>query len=309
MLGTSSRRSFLRTALGGAVGATAPLTACGPRAGAELDVRTLAPGMVMIAGGGGNVVAARGPEGIVLVDGGSAEHARGVRAVARRALEARAIPVLFNTHWHREQTGSNDALGREGATIVAHENTRLWLSTTINRRWEGAVYEPLPDHALPNDTIYASASMALGDEQIDYGYLLQAHTDGDIYVFFRDANVLATGGVVSGRGWPIVDWTTGGWIGGMVDGIQTLVDLADEDTTIVPGNGPALTRADLERQLAMYTDIRDKLRRAWEASHGIDEVLAQGLTARYDDEWGDPSLFLALAYKSWWGHVRELSVV
>ncbi len=59
----------------------------------------------------------------------------------------------------------------------------------------------------------------------------------------------------------------------------------------------------------MYTDIRDKLRRAWEASHGIDEVLAQGLTARYDDEWGDPSLFLALAYKSWWGHVRELSVV
>jgi hypothetical protein len=69
-----------------------------------------------------------------------------------------------------------------------------------------------------------------------------------------------------------------------------------------------VSRADLEAQLAMYTDLRDKLRLAWQASHGIDEVLAQDIAAPYRDR-GDPDLFLALAYKSWWGHVRELSVV
>jgi hypothetical protein len=77
----------------------------------------------------------------------------------------------------------------------------------------------------------------------------------------------------------------------------------------VPSVGPVLARADLERQLAMYTDLRDKLRLAWQASHGVDEMLTEGLAAEYEAEWGDPDLFLSLAYKSWWGHVRELSVV
>jgi glyoxylase-like metal-dependent hydrolase (beta-lactamase superfamily II) len=305
---SASRRALLQASVGG-VAAGLTLAGCGGGGASALSVTELDERLAVIAGAGVNVVALRGPDGLLLVDGGLAEHADAVSRTASRALGARNIPVLFNTHWHREQTGLNDRLGRRGTKIIAHENTRLWLGATVNRRWEDRVYEPLPEHARPNDTIYDKGSMTWSDEPIDYGYLLQAHTDGDIYVFFRNANVLVTGGVVSGEGWPIVDWTTGGWIGGMVNGVQTLVDLADENTRVVPSVGPVLTRADLERQLAMYTDLRDKLRLAWQASHGIDEVLAQGLAAEYEPEFGNADLFLALAYKSWWGHVRELSVV
>ena len=298
---------MLKFATAGALGALAPLSACAR--GEVLETTELADSIVLIPGAGGNVVAVRGPDGAVLVDGGAAEFTDIIVRTATRATRTRDVAALFNTHWHPEQTGANERLGADGVPIIAHENTRLWLSTEINRRWDATVFPPRPASALPTETIYTTGSLSFGDEQADYGYMLQAHTDGDIYVFFREANVLAAGGVVSNAGWPAVDWTTGGWIGGLVEGYQTLIDLADETTVVAPADGPPMTRADLVRHHEMYTVVRDRLRRAWESSHGIEEVLTQALTAEYDDEMGDPTLFLTLAYKSWWGHVRELSVV
>lgn len=308
MRAAASRRDVVKAALLGTAGIALSGAACGPRPSGNLTVTELSDGLAMIGGAGGNVLAARGPDGLVLVDGGAAEFADDVLATAASAVGARDVAVLFNTHWHPEQTGLNDKLGRDGVRIIAHENTRLWLEQGVYRRWEDKTYAPFPAHALPNDTIYTTASLQLGDEQVDYGYLLQAHTDGDLYVFFRKANVLHTGGLVSGQGWSLVDWSTAGWIGGLVNGLTAVIALVDENTAVIPGDGTPVTKADLEAQLVMYTDIRDKLRLAWQASHGIEEVLTTDIAAPYADR-GDPDLFLALAYKSWWGHVRELSVV
>jgi cyclase len=122
------------------------------------------------------------------------------------------IRTLFNTHWHPEQTGSNIALRQQGATISAHENTRLWLSTDIARRWENRTFRPMPKEGLPNKTFFGSepkgnsltvASFNGNSETVQYGYLLQAHTDGDLYVFFPKSNVLAIGDIISGQGWPL----------------------------------------------------------------------------------------------------------
>ena len=59
--------------------------------------------------------------------------------------------------------------------------------------------------------------MKAGDEQIEYGYLLDAHTGGDAYVYFKDSNVLAVGDVASPVKDPELDWITGAWIGARVD--------------------------------------------------------------------------------------------
>ncbi len=297
------RRDVLRGAA--AAGLASPLAACARPVASALEATSLADGVVMIAGAGGNVVAARGPEGAVLIDGGLAAHAEDLIGTVKAALSTRRIAKLLNTHWHHEQTGANAALAAQGATIAAHENTRLWLGTTIYRRWEEKTYPPAPPEARPTESFYTSGETDLGDERLAYGHVRQAHTDGDIYALFAEADVLAAGGIVSGAGWPIVDWSTGGWLGGMVDGVETLIGLCGESTRIVPADGPVLGRADLERQHAMYTTILERLAEHLYASHGPEEVLAAAPTAEFDAEMGDPTLFVTLAFQSVWGHMRS----
>ena len=146
------------------------------------------------------------------------------------------VHTLFNTHWHPEQTGSNESLGQAGATIVAQENTKQWLTTDVTWSWNGRRFTRLPKVAQPNKTFYTSGTL---DSDVRYGHIPDAaHTDGDMYVFFPTQNVLAVGDVVSNQGWPVVDWATGGWIGGMAGGLQRLQTLANDQTRIVPGRGP-----------------------------------------------------------------------
>jgi glyoxylase-like metal-dependent hydrolase (beta-lactamase superfamily II) len=170
--------------------------------------------------------------------------------------------------------------------------------------WNDEAHAPLPPPALPAETFYTSGSRDFGGLPLEYGYMLQAHTDGDIYVHFPSENVLVTGGVVSNEGWPLLDWWTGGWIGGLLDGFDMLMKVGDADTRIVPGNGPLMTRADLEAQRAMYLTIFDRLHEMLIKSFDVAEVLAAAPTREFDERWGDPDLFVTLAFRSFWGHLR-----
>ena len=300
-----------------AAAATAPLGAIGaawadpaPTAGG-LAVSALPGGLHLISGGGAAVVAARGPAGAVLVDCGQADKAEAVQALALKATGAKAVATLFNTCWRLEHTGGNDRLAAGGARIHAHENTRLWMTVEIPSRWEDKVYPPRAPAARPTETFYAGAapSMALGSETIDWGYLLQAHTDGDIYVFFRKANVLAAGGAVAGQGWPTIDYATNGWYGGMVRGLETLIKLADDKTVIVPADGVLLTKADLVKQHEMYLAIMGRLQTMMESGLSTAEVIRNAPAAPYVAERGDASRFLTLAFKSFWGDVRQFKAI
>ena len=298
--------------------------ATGPAAAATdpgLTAREIAKGVTLISSAGVNVVTVRGPDGAVLVDGGLAEHAPALVDLAMRQTGTRKVDTLFNTSWRPERTGANDLLGGQGTRIIAHENTRLWMGTEIWVRWEGKTYAPRAKPARPNKTFYTTGSMALGHETVDYGYLPQAHTDGDIYAYFRKANVLVCGGMLSSHGWPLIDWATGGWIGssaksavlnvipipvygGMNPSLLALIDLADDRTIIVPGQGPVMTRADLKAQSAMYTKISERLRDQLYAGKGTREVVASAPTREFDARMGgDPTQFVTLAFESIWGHL------
>jgi glyoxylase-like metal-dependent hydrolase (beta-lactamase superfamily II) len=135
--------------------------------------------------------------------------------------------------------------------------------------------------------------------------MLHAHTDGDICVYFPADNVLVSGGHVSNDGWPIVDWWTGGWIGGMLDGFDTLLQIVNADTVIVPARGPVMSTAELIAQHEMYLTIFDRLHSMLRGALAPDEVLAAAPTAEFDAEFGDPQLFIRLAFESMWGHLRD----
>jgi glyoxylase-like metal-dependent hydrolase (beta-lactamase superfamily II) len=258
--------------------------------------------ITLLTGAGANVLAVKGPAGAVLVDGGLEAHSQELLKAALKVTDARQVQALFNTHWHPEQTGSNEAAGSGRAKIIAHVNTKLWLTRRITVSWREGTYGPLPARALPNETFYSKSTMSLGAEQVDYGYLTQAHTDGDIYVFFRKANVLAAGGVVSANRWPVMDYETGGWIAGLVAGLDTLLKLADDQTKIVPADGPVLTKEDLKAQRTAYFTIYDRLVKCLTKGLSPAEALATEPAKGIKPEWGDAAPFVIASFKSLWGH-------
>ncbi len=302
----NNRRDFL-IGLTGTVGAlvTLPRNVFAETRPAELATIRLSDKMLAVLGPDANIVAADSGDGLMLVDGGHASWSEKALAIIAEEFPRRPVSTLFNTHWHPEQTGSNLRLGEQGAEIIAHENTKLWLGTEVWVRWSDTKYPALPEAARPTTTFIEAGSLKLAERKVEYGYMLNAHTDGDACVFFPDENVLVTGGFVSNDGWPIIDWWTGGWIGGMLDGFDSLLEVANADTRIVPANGPIMSLADLKRQQEMYLTIFDRLEELLRQALGTDEVLAAKPTAEFDAKWGDPSLFVTLAFQSTWGHLRD----
>jgi cyclase len=298
-----TRRDLLRqgAALAGAALLPVPLAA---QSTAPATVR-LSPRMSAILGADGTVLAADSDEGIVLIDGGSASSAGGILAAVDELFPGKPMRVLFNTHWHPEQTGANRVLGERGVEIVAHEHTKLWLGTEVWVRWSDEKYAPLPKAAQPTTTVYDPGRMTFGGRAVEYGWARDAHTDGDLFVFFPDENVLAAGGFVSNTTWPIIDWWTGGWTVGMLNGFDRLLEVANERTRIVPATGPIMSFAELKAQHAMYLTVFERIHGMLIKALAVDEVLAAKPTAEFDARYGDPTQFVTLAFQSTWGHLRD----
>jgi glyoxylase-like metal-dependent hydrolase (beta-lactamase superfamily II) len=251
--------------------------------------------------GEANVVVHIGPDGVVLVDGASAQGSDALTKTVGVLPGAGPVRTIFNTHWHPEQTGSNERIGMAGGAIIAHENTRLWLTTDVTWPWNGRRFKRLPPAAQPNKTFYTDGALPSG---VRYGYLPDAaHTDGDLYVLFSEANVLAVGDAVCGEGWPVVDYITGGWIGGIVGGLQRLLTIANESTRIVPGRGSVLGYADLQRQLEMYAKIYERLTTLLNHGRGPSEAVAAQPTKEFDARMGNPDDFVRRAFESLWGYL------
>jgi cyclase len=301
-----TRRHVLRVAIGSAAGFMlgAPisrLVAAQAAADAAGTLRLADDLFVLRMSGEANVVAQTTGGGVLLVDGGSAGGSEAVLKAVMGLPGGGPVHTLFNTHWHPEQTGSNERLGKAGATIIAQENTRLWLTTDVTWPWNGRRFARLPKVAQPNKTFYTSDKLPSG---VTYGYIPDAaHTDGDLYVYFPQQNVLAVGDAVSGEGWPVVDWATGGWIGGILGGMQRLLTLANDTTRIVPARGPVLSLADLKTQFQMYGTIYDRLTQLLNKGRGPSEAVAARPTKEFDAQMGNPDEFVRRAFESLWAYL------
>jgi cyclase len=180
------------------------------------------------------------------------------------------------------------------------------MSTEYYVDWEDKTYEPRMAAALPTKTFYSTDPqpivVEIGDEEFEYGHLPEAHTDGDMYVHLRNRNVLVTGGVVTVGEYPVIDYSTGGWIGGLVDATKKLLAIADADTLIVPANGPVQPRAHLTAQLEMLTVVRERIESLMRKGRSIEEMLAAGVTDEFDAKWGaNRARFVANIYNGlWW---------
>jgi cyclase len=291
-----NRRDVLKSALAGSVALAFPSLLRGQTANK----------FTVIDGGGANLVAFLTSDGLILVDSGAPKSGDKILAALKNFAPNAKVTTLFNTHYHLDQTGNNEMFSASGVKIIAHKRALEWMSSDHWVHAEERYERARPKAARPAETFLTTGSLKTGGEQIDYGYLTLAHTNGDIYVFFRNANVLAVGDVASPLRDPALDYLTGAWIGGRVDAMDTLLKLANEQTRIVPSYGPMMSKAEFKAERDMMEEVRDRLFNHVREGEGPKDMLEEGVLKGLPRTWKDPYKFLYDAAKGCWAHHDKL---
>lgn len=303
---TVNRREVLKSSVAGAL----TMWAAPRLLKAQQSVTKLTSTLAVIDGGGANVTAFSTGDGFVVVDSG----APGSRDAVMAALKDLApkgtlngkVQTLLNTHYHVDQTANNDQFAAQGAKIIAQKRTQEWMATDFWVPAEERYEKARPKAALPTQTFREKGSMKAGDEEIDYGYLLMAHTSGDCYIHFKGANVIAVGDVASPLRDPEFDWFTGGWVGGRVDSMDLLLSISNDQTRFVPAYGAVMTKAQFKAERDMMEEVRQRIFDHVRAGEGPKDMLESGALDGLPRKWKDPMKFLYAAAKGAWAYHDKL---
>lgn len=277
-------------------------TGAGAQDTARFSVQLVAPGIhMLVEPSGGNVGLSVGPDGVFMID----DH---LKAMSARLLEAvrsitpHPVRMLINTHFHYDHAGGNEPLGEAGAIILAHDNVRRRLNADQLYEAFNFTQKRTAPPGLPVITFASDVTLHLNGDEIHAFHVPTAHTDGDAVVYFRNANVIHTGDVFFNGTYPFIDLSRGGSIDGMVSAVNRLVDLATEDTKLIPGHGPLADRAALVRYRDALIGTRDAVRAAMAGNRTLEQVKAAKPTAPWDEQWGAgfvrPDAYVETLYRS-----------
>jgi glyoxylase-like metal-dependent hydrolase (beta-lactamase superfamily II) len=243
-----------------------------------IAVEHVAPGIAVLHGRGGNVLAFHGPDGSLLVDD-EFEPAAVALATAIDALGPGGVRYVVNTHWHGDHTGANALLAARGAVTIAHHNVRRRMSADQVIR--GRAIPPTSEEMRPRLTYDGDITLHFNREAIRIFHPARAHTDGDSIAHLPRANVLAMGDIFFNRMLPFLDVTAGGSIDGLIAAVNGALNLADERTIIVPGHGAVARRADLVAYRDMLVALRAGVASAMAEGRSLDDIRRLRLADRY----------------------------
>jgi glyoxylase-like metal-dependent hydrolase (beta-lactamase superfamily II) len=238
------------------------------------------PGIYLIEGAdgfaGGNITLLVGDDQVVLIDDG-------VEPIAAALIESvadvagRPVDFVINTHVHGDHVGSNAAFANTGAVVVAHDNIRKRLETDPT---EAGGPDGLPQITFSNEVTFHA-----GGHTAKVFHIAAAHTDGDAAILFPEVNVIHAGDIHFNYLFPFIDLDNGGSVAGFITGQRRIIDLADDDTIIIPGHGPLASKADLQVAVDMLVDAEARVRKLVNQGKTQDEVIAANPLAIYHDKW------------------------
>jgi len=250
----------------------------------QIVTTELAPGIYMLVGRGGNVGLTVGVDGAAIIDDQFDDMAPKIRAAVAR-LSASPVKFVINTHLHGDHTGGNDAFGKAGAVIIAQENVRKRLSTPSVNPTSNQPIAARAREALPVVTFADSAALHFNDDDLEFRYLPNAHTETDIFIRFRKANIVHMGDMFT-AGFPFIDGNTGGTFNGLIKAHEAVLATIDDQTKVIRGHGPLGNKAELQAYHDMLVVVRDRIAKLVKAGKSQDEVVTARPTKEFEEKYG-----------------------
>ncbi len=267
---------------------------------APIQAQPLAENLTLLSGPGGNVVVLNGPDGKIIVDTFLLPAWPKLKETLD-GLGNTPVKMVIDTHWHFDHTDNNGNLHAAGGTVLAHENTKTRMAESHDSTLLGLHIPASPSDALPTQTFNTSQKLQANGETVMLQYFQPAHTDTDIYIHFQKANVIHTGDAFFNGFYPVIDFSTGGKVDGMIVAADRILALADNHTKIVPGHGPLGNKTDLTKSRDMVVVARDRVQKLKTAGKSADEIVASKALADLDPVWGhmlSSDIFVQMIYSS-----------
>ena len=265
----------------------------------QIGTVKVAENIYMLTGAGGNIGVSVGTDGILLIDSQFSQLAEKIKAALAPLSAAPVVRLLLNTNWHYDHVMGNEWLAKGGAIIIAHENTRTDMLKEQAFPEFGSKFPPYPESALPKITFKDSLTLHVNGEVIEATHFAAAHSDADLAIYFRKANVMHTGDLFFSAGYPFIDVAHGGSINGMISAADRLLGMTDANTKFICGHGPLSSREGLRQFREMLAAVRDRIARLVKEGKSLDQVLASKPTAEFDKpgEKGVPAeMFVKIVY-------------
>lgn len=242
-----------------------------------------------------NVVASAGDDGIVMVDPCTAEFADKLLASLQK-LSGKPLRYVIDTHAHGDHTGAN-AFFQKLAPIIAHDNVRKRMASGNEKTGD----KPSPADALPSVTIDGGMVLHLNGEEIRLLHVPPAHTDGDLVVFFKNANVVCMGDLFMPPAASFGDRHYGGSMLGLIAALELVLPQIPADAKVIPGHGSVSTRADVARGLKVLQQMKAVVETGVRKGKTLQELQAE----RPFDKWRGSVPEWSSSDKSLDGWVRD----
>jgi cyclase len=240
----------------------------------------------MLKGAGGNIGVLVGKDGTLMIDDQFAPLSNKING-AIKTISPEEIKFLINTHIHGDHSGGNENFKRMGVTVVAHDVVRERMSKEQVNKAMNRVTPPREKDALPAITFSDKLNFHLNDEDIELIHLDNGHTDGDVMVRFKNANVFHMGDAYVRYGYPFVDVSSGGSFTGFLTSLDKGLALMDDNSKVIPGHGELATKNDVKVFRDKLVDIRDQVLAAFKKGKKVEDIPALGITDKYDAELGN----------------------
>ena len=277
----------------------------------EVKAIPLRNNLYLLANSGSNVMLSTGEDGPLVIDTGIVEMNKKV-AAAVSATGSGPARIVINTHWHFDHVGGNQLLAESGAVFIAHQNVRQTMTkggdlAVINRK-----VAPSPASALPDITFDKQLTVHYNGEEFQLIHVPSAHTNGDCIVYLPNSNVLHMGDTFFNGMYPFFDTNAGGTLDGMIQAFDVGMELANEQTIVVPGHGRLSNKKEMKEYRYMLSTVRDRVQKLVAEGKSLQKITGDKPTADFDKQWGNswltPDMWVELIYRGMKGTGKEIHI-
>ena len=246
----------------------------------EVKALKLTDSTYMLSGAGGNIGLSVGDDAVFVIDSDFAPLAPKIKAAIAR-ISAKPVQFVLNTHFHFDHSGGNDALGKDGALIVAHDNVRQRMSSTQLISFIGATQAASAKIALPVVTVPGDVKFHINGDEVHAFHVPRAHTDGDLIVHFKKSDVVHMGDVYFNGMYPFIDSSSGGTADGVIAAVDRVLALIGDNTRVIPGHGPIATKANLSAYRTMLATVTQRIKEHRRNGKTDDDIRAAQPAAEF----------------------------